>query len=156
MHLKQPLLNARVDAGGDDALDLHAFACKGVLTVSVAVVRSDAAGVPQRGSGQVTHGVFGARELATPQELEFEQCLVELGEQVLCDSCGRVETSRERASSVRVSYSAKIGWLGGAEGSAEVVNHGGDQGATHDAVGHEGGKGGSKGRAEALVACEKE
>ena len=47
MHLKQQVLNARVNAGGDDALDLHALACTGVLLVTVAIVGSDAAGVPQ-------------------------------------------------------------------------------------------------------------
>ena len=36
-----------------------------------------------------------------------------------------------------------------AEGGAEVINHGGDQGATRVATGDKGGKGDSKGRAEA-------
>ena len=39
MHLKQPVLNARVNAGGDDALDVHAHACKGVLFVTVIIFR---------------------------------------------------------------------------------------------------------------------
>ena len=37
----------RVHAGGDDALNLHALACKGVLLVAVIIVGSDAPGVPQ-------------------------------------------------------------------------------------------------------------
>ena len=39
-----------------------------------------------------------------------------------------------------------------AEGSAEVVNHGGDQRTTHDAATDKGGKGGSKGRTKAKAA----
>ena len=83
MYLKQSVLNARVKAGGDDAKDFHALACKGVLIVDVTVVRSDAAGVPQGGSGLVARGVFGPREDVTPQELTFSQGLVKLGNQDL-------------------------------------------------------------------------
>ena len=61
VHLEQPLLDARVNAGGDDSLDFHAFAREEVLVVAVTIVRGDATGVPQGGSGPVTHGVFGAR-----------------------------------------------------------------------------------------------
>ena len=42
----------------------------------------------------------------------------------------------------------------GAKGEAEVVDHCGDQGAAHDAAGHEGGKCDSKSRAEARAATE--
>ena len=90
MHLKQALLDARVNTGGDDALDLLARARKGVLLVlvTVSVVKGETTSVPQRGSGQVTHGVFSAREHVAPQELAFGQCLAELGKQVLLDGCG--------------------------------------------------------------------
>ena len=52
VRLKQPVLNARVDAAGDDALDLQALACKEVLIVTVATVRSDATCVPQKGDSK--------------------------------------------------------------------------------------------------------
>ena len=38
MHLEQNLLYAPVDAGGDDALNLHALARNTVLVVSVSVM----------------------------------------------------------------------------------------------------------------------
>ena len=82
MHLKQPVLNARVNAGGDDALDLHALACREVLLITVAIVRGDAPGVPQGGSGLVMHGVPSSRENVAPQELAFSQGLVKLSDQV--------------------------------------------------------------------------
>ena len=72
MHLKQPLLDARVNAGGDEALDLRALACKVVLVVAVTIVGGGAAGV-QRWGGLVLHGVLGAGEDVAPQELAFSQ-----------------------------------------------------------------------------------
>ena len=47
---------------------------KEVLNVAVAIVRGDAAGVPQGGSGLVALGVLG-------QELTFSQGLVKLSNQ---------------------------------------------------------------------------
>ena len=66
VHLEQALLHARVNAGGDDALDLHALARQRVLVVTVSVVRGDALGVPLGGGGQVTHGVFRSRAALDP------------------------------------------------------------------------------------------
>ena len=99
VHLEQTLLNARVNAGGDEALNLHALARKGVLVVTVTVIRGDTPGVSQGTGGQVARAVFGSREHVAPQEFSFGHGLV------------RVETTRERASSVRVSHSARIGRL---------------------------------------------
>ena len=48
MHLKQPLLDTRVNADGDEALDL--LACKCVLVVAVTIVGCDV-GVPQGSVG---------------------------------------------------------------------------------------------------------
>ena len=60
VHLEQLLMDARVHAGGDWGLDLQGLACQGVLVVSITIVQSDAAGVPQRGGGLVACGVLGA------------------------------------------------------------------------------------------------
>ena len=49
---------------------------------------------------------------------------------------GRVETRRERAPSVRVSYSTKIDGLRVPKAAAKVINHGGDQRTTRGAAGH--------------------
>ena len=51
MHLEFPVPNARIDAGGDDALDFWCVCARGVL-VAVAIAGCDAAGVPQGGCGQ--------------------------------------------------------------------------------------------------------
>ena len=51
VHLEQPLLNARVNVAGDEALNLHALAGKRVLVVATTIVRSDAVGVPQGRGG---------------------------------------------------------------------------------------------------------
>ena len=64
-------MDARVHAGGDWGLDLQGLACQ-VLVVSITIVQSDAAGVPQGGSGLVAHGVVGPRENVAPQELTFQ------------------------------------------------------------------------------------
>ena len=52
VHLKQPLMDTRVRAGGDESLDLHAFARQVMFVVSITIVRSDAASVPERWRGQ--------------------------------------------------------------------------------------------------------
>ena len=101
VHLKQSLPNARVDAG-DVPLDFHALACKEVLIVVVTIIRGDATGVAQRGSGQVADGVSSARGHAAQQEPARSQCLVKLSNQFCATTVRRVETRRERASSVRV------------------------------------------------------
>ena len=87
MHLKQPVMDARVNAGGDDALDFHAVACKGVLIVAVDIVGSDAAGVPQGAGGLVLHGVLSPRRNIGPQEFAFGQGFVELSNQDLGAGC---------------------------------------------------------------------
>ena len=68
VHLKQHLMDTRVRAGGDESLDLHAFA-RQVMFVSITIVRSDAASVPERWRGQVLHGVPGSVEYVLPEEL---------------------------------------------------------------------------------------
>ena len=131
--------------------------------VAVTVVRGDAAGVPQGGGGQVAHGVSIAREHVAPQELTFSQRLIKLSEQVLCDGCreggGKACEGFVRARVVlghdQLTRCVAVG--------AEVVNHDGDQVATHDAAGDKGGRGRSKGRAkvqttagDSVVACHQE
>ena len=119
------LRGAKFEAGGDDALDLDAFAWESAHRRR-RHRQGDATGVAHRGSGQVARGVIGAREDATPQELTFSQCLVELGDKVLRDGCreGRDKASK-RFVRVRVVLGQdRLTWR--AEG-AEVVNHGGDQ-----------------------------
>ena len=51
-------MDTRVRAGGDESLDLHAFA-RQMMFVSITIVRSDAPSVPERWRGQVLHGVPG-------------------------------------------------------------------------------------------------
>ena len=68
--------------------------------------------MPQGGSGQVAQGVFSSSEHIAPQEFTFGPGFIELARKSCATGVGRVETRRERASSVRVSYSAQIGWLG--------------------------------------------
>ena len=112
VHAEQTLLNASVNTGGGGAQGLHALTREGEGGLSS---RSPSSGVMPRavqqgGSGQIAHGVFGASEHVATQRFAFGQGLIKLGKQVLRDGCR--ETRRERASFVRVSYSAKIGWLG--------------------------------------------
>ena len=92
MHLKQPVLNARVIAGGDDAPDFH---CKGVLIVAVAIVRGDAAGVPQGGCGLVLHGVLTPREDVAPQELTFSPPREDVAPQELTFSQGLIKLGNQ-------------------------------------------------------------
>ena len=62
VHLEQAWLHARVDASGDEGLDLQPFPDQGVLVVPVTIVWSDASRVSKRGSGLILHGLFaGAR-----------------------------------------------------------------------------------------------
>ena len=56
---------------------------QGVLLITVAIVRGDAAGVPQGGGGLVLHGVLGPRENVAPQEFAFSQGLVKRSVQVV-------------------------------------------------------------------------
>ena len=81
VHLKQPLMDTRLHAPGDESLDLHAFARLGVLVVSIAIVQSDAASVPEIWRGQVLHGVLGPREYVVPEELPFSQGFIKLTQQ---------------------------------------------------------------------------
>ena len=48
MHLKQPLMHARVHTGGDEGPDLQAFPGQGMLVVSITVVESDVPSVSGR------------------------------------------------------------------------------------------------------------
>ena len=48
MHLKQPVMDARVHASGNEGQDLQASARQGMFIVSIAIVGSDAASVPER------------------------------------------------------------------------------------------------------------
>ena len=111
VHLKQHPMDTRVRAGGDESLDLHALA-RQVTFVSITIVRSDAASVPERWRGQVLHGVLGPTEYVVPEELPFGQGFIKLTQQEMRCVRRSVETRRARASSVRASYSAMMGWLG--------------------------------------------
>ena len=107
VHLKQSLLDARVNTGGDEALDLHALACKGCARRhTVTIVESDAAGVQQGWSGQVAYGVHGSSEHVAPQEVTFGKGFIELGG--VCREGG----DKARELSECASQSAKVGWLG--------------------------------------------
>ena len=86
VHLEQALLYARVNAGGDSAPDLHALARQRMLVV-VTVIGSDAPGVSQRGSGQVT-GLYGSSEHAAPQEFTCGNGFIKLGKQFLRSRTG--------------------------------------------------------------------
>ena len=110
------------------ACDLQGLASQGVLVVSITIVGSDAAGVPQGGGRLVPERTLRHRSSRS---------------RIWAAADGKVETRRVGASSVRVSYS---------KGSTEVIHHGGNQGATQDAIGDEGGKGDSEGSAEAQAA----
>ena len=104
-------------------------------------------------SGLVLHGVLSAREDVSPQELAFSQGFVKLGNQDL-DGVGR--ESGDEASESFVSARVVFGHdrlARGAKGGAEMIDHSGDQGTTHDATGYEGGKGDPKSRAEAQTAA---
>ena len=116
MHVKQSVMDARVHAGRDNALDLRTLACEGGLVVAIATVGSDVASVSQGGGWADRAGVLGPGEDVAAQELAFRQDLVELGNQDL--GCGRGESGDEtRESFVRACVIlAMIGWLG----------HGGD------------------------------
>ena len=116
----------------------HALGCKGVLLITVANVRGDAAGVPLgrtwRPRPQRERSSTGVRRSARASSSWVNR--------IWSAADGRVETRREGASSVGVSYSGHDHLTRGVEGGTEVVNHGGDQGATHDSAGNKGGKGG--------------
>ena len=53
MHLKQAEMHARVQASGDEGLDLQTFPGDGVLVVPIATVWSAASSVPKGGSGLI-------------------------------------------------------------------------------------------------------
>ena len=65
MHLKQPVLNARVN--------FTRLRRGAVLFVTVAIVRGDTASALQGVCGLVLHGVLGSRNDVAPEELPFGQ-----------------------------------------------------------------------------------
>ena len=64
MHLKQPVMDACVNAGGDDALNLHALACKGAPRRRRH--RRDAAGGPGKSSAHKRE-LYSGDGLPTPK-----------------------------------------------------------------------------------------
>ena len=114
------------------------WACaRGVLVVSVTVISGDTPGVPQERGGQVAHWRPSV-PVSTCRSSRSDKASSSWASKSCATAVGRVETRRERTSSVRVSYSAQIGWARSAESRAEVIDHGGDQRATPDAAGHRG------------------
>ena len=62
VHVKQSVMDARVHAGRDNALDLRTLACEGGLVVAIATVGSDVASVSQGGGWADRAGVLGPGE----------------------------------------------------------------------------------------------
>ena len=87
------------------------------------------------------------RENVVPGELRLGQSFIELTQQELrCGGREGGDKARKRFIGARVVL-GHDGLARSAKGEAEVVDHGGDQGAAHDAAGHEDGKHGPKRRA---------
>ena len=133
MHLKQAWMHARVHASGDEGLDLQTF-------LGQECSSSPSPSSPRAcQSGQIPHGVLDPREDVAPGELALSQGFVKLPQLGL----GRVR--RKRRDEAREScIGARVirchdGQVLDAKGKAEVVDHGGHQGAAHDATGDEGG-----------------
>ena len=143
VHLKQLLMDARVYASGDERLIFKRLRAKGSPSSGVvprACLRDGegrsciASSVPERTLCQRS----SARQLAH-QEL---RCVGR--------ECG--DEARKGIVSARVVL-GHDGLARSAKGEAEVVDHGGDQGAAHDAAGHEGGKRSPECRAKAQPAA---
>ena len=73
VHLKEPLMDARVHASGEESLDLQAFTRQEMLIVSVTTVKSDAASVPERWRGQILHGVVSEELPLGPSFIKLTQ-----------------------------------------------------------------------------------
>ena len=156
-HLKKSVMDARVHAPGDESLESSR---QGMRTI----VRNDAAGVPERWRVQILHGSLGPREHVVPEELPLGQRTTKLTQQEL--RCVRREggdKARKGCVCARVVLGHdRLAW--GATGKAEGVDHGGDQGAAHDAAGNEGRKRGperavrrpSLPQVTPVVACHQE
>ena len=91
-------MDARVHASGDESLDLQALAGQVVFIISVTVVKSDAANVPERWIGQKMYGVLGPREYVAPEELLLDKSVIKLTQQ----SCAAfVRKARQGARGLR-------------------------------------------------------
>ena len=153
MHLEQAQMHARVHASGNEGLDLQAFPGQGVLVVPTASVWGDAPSVPKGGSGLILHGLFDSREGVAPGKFTLSQSFVWLSQKKL-SRIGR----KRRDEACEGSISARIvfcpdGLVRDAKGVAEVADHGGHQGAAHDATGDECGERDAQRCAEAQSAA---
>ena len=140
MHLKQAKMHARVHAGGDEDLDLRAFLGQALLVVPVTIIRSDASSVPKGGSGLVLHDLFDSGEDVAPEKFKLNQSIVWLSQKKV-SRVGRERRNEacEGSISVRIVV-CHDELVRDAKGVAEVVDHGGHQGAAHEAAGDEDGK----------------
>ena len=94
----------------------------------------------------VTHGAFGSGEHVAPQDFTLGKGCVKMIKQFL-RSRGEEGGVRARVVLGRDQLARSI------KGHAKVLDHGGDQGARHDATGHEGRQGHVTGRAKAKSAA---
>ena len=142
-------MHARVHAGGDESLDLHALPGQGVLVVPITVIRGDASSVPKEVGGLILHGVSDSREDVAPGKFTVSQGVVQLS-QMKPSRVGweRPDESSEGSINSRVVF-CHDGLVRDAKGVAEVVDHGGHQGAVHDATGDESRERDAQRRAEA-------
>ena len=122
--------------------------------VAVAIVRGDAAGVPHGG------GVGRSRIASSVAERTLRHMSSRSASpssswatRFCATAAGRVETRRERASSVRVSYLAMVGWLGAPKAALKWSTMVETKGRHTTRLATKGLKGGSKGRAEAKTAA---
>ena len=144
---------ARVHAIGDESLDLHALPGQGVLVVPITVIRGDASNVRKGGGGLILHGVFDSREDVAPGKFTLSQGFVQLSQMKL----SRVGRERRDESS-EGSINSRVVFchdelVRDAKNVAEVVDHGGHQGAVHDATGDESRERDAQRRAEAQSAA---
>ena len=110
--------------------------------------QGDALGVPQGGTRQVAHGVYGSSEHVVPQEFALREGFVELSKQFLC-SRGGMRGDEAGKGLVRARVVFRHDQLTRrSTRRANMMNRRGHHGARHDSAGHKGRQSHADDRAE--------